>query len=165
MALGRYREDGVIGRSLLGEYIYRFKYGNDRKCGIILAELLHEKLVEIGIDQEINMATIVPPTRVNKASPMRFILSRIDSDILNEYRTDILLRRKLTAQFKDMPDAEVKRQAVKGVFSVNPEVDIEFKSILVFDDIIDSGTTLNECSRILKEAGAGRVIVMTLATA
>lgn len=35
--------------------------------------------------------------------------------------------------------------------------------ILIIDDIFTTGTTVNECSKILKEHGANRVFVMTLA--
>ena len=42
-------------------------------------------------------------------------------------------------------------------------VDVAGKHILLVDDIITTGSTLSECARILKTAGAERVICVTLA--
>jgi len=54
---------------------------------------------------------------------------------------------------------------VKGVFSVNKKhVDkIENKTIIIIDDVITTGATLNECAKVLKKHGASKVYVLTLA--
>jgi predicted amidophosphoribosyltransferase len=52
---------------------------------------------------------------------------------------------------------------VRGAFLVNQPEIIRGKKILLLDDVFTTGATLNECSRILKEAGAARVSVLTLA--
>lgn len=42
---------------------------------------------------------------------------------------------------------------------------IRGKNILLCDDVFTTGATVNECARVLKEAGAGEVSVLTLARA
>ena len=37
------------------------------------------------------------------------------------------------------------------------------KRLLLIDDVITSGATLNECARVLKAAGASKVTILTLA--
>ena len=37
------------------------------------------------------------------------------------------------------------------------------RSIMVVDDVFTTGATVGECTRALKKAGAGRVLVLTLA--
>jgi competence protein ComFC len=40
----------------------------------------------------------------------------------------------------------------------------KYKSILLVDDIYTTGSTVNECSKILKEFGAKNVYIITAAT-
>lgn len=42
--------------------------------------------------------------------------------------------------------------------------DVSNLSILIIDDVITTGATLNECSRVLKDAGSGIVDIIALAT-
>lgn len=59
-----------------------------------------------------------------------------------------------------------ERQAnVKGAFAVNPRfaAQIKGKAIVLIDDVLTTGATLNECSRILLEGGAQTVQALTLA--
>ena len=164
IALGRYRDKDIRGRSMLGETIYRFKYRKNEKCGLALAELLRRFMIEYGVNQEFNISTIVPPTKNIKKSPMKFIVRHIDPELIGAYKKDLLVRNKFTGQFKDLPDIEIKRDTAEGLFSVNPKIDVAFKSILIFDDLTDSGATLNACTKALKTAGASIVLAVTLAT-
>ncbi len=59
-----------------------------------------------------------------------------------------------------------ERQAnVKGAFGLNPHYreHIKGKTIVLIDDVLTTGATVNECSRILLSAGAKKVNVLTLA--
>lgn len=52
---------------------------------------------------------------------------------------------------------------VKGAYGVLRTNNIIGKRIILFDDIYTTGSTLNECSKVLKKAGAKSVGVITLA--
>ncbi len=52
---------------------------------------------------------------------------------------------------------------VKGVFQVRRRVNVQGLSLLLLDDVMTTGATVNECARALKQAGAARVYVLTLA--
>jgi len=41
--------------------------------------------------------------------------------------------------------------------------DVKGRTILLIDDVLTSGSTVNECASVLKKAGAKRVDVLTLA--
>lgn len=41
---------------------------------------------------------------------------------------------------------------------------VKGKSILLVDDILTTGSTLEECSRVLKQAGAVKVFAVVVAT-
>jgi predicted amidophosphoribosyltransferase len=61
---------------------------------------------------------------------------------------------------KDMRTRAHKRANVAGAFAVQSNVC--GRSLLVLDDLYDSGETLKEVTRVLKRAGARSVKVLTL---
>lgn len=52
---------------------------------------------------------------------------------------------------------------IKNVFRIIDYKTIKDKNILIFDDIYTTGSTANECAKVLKIAGANRVGVLTIA--
>lgn len=54
-------------------------------------------------------------------------------------------------------------QNVKNVFAVRKPDRIKEKNIIIFDDIYTTGNTVNECSKILKKAGAREIAIITIA--
>jgi ComF family protein len=56
-----------------------------------------------------------------------------------------------------------RRQNVQGAFALKDPSGVRGKNILLVDDVFTTGATVNECARVLKKAGAGRVTVYTLA--
>jgi|Deesub1362A_J573_1020465.scaffolds.fasta_scaffold00663_4 ComF family protein len=59
--------------------------------------------------------------------------------------------------------ANERRRNIRGAFSVNERGLIYKKRIMLIDDVMTTGATVMECSRTLKEAGAGDIYVFTLA--
>ena len=56
-----------------------------------------------------------------------------------------------------------REENVKNVYKIQNMDKIINKKILIVDDIFTTGATLNECSKILKQAGAKKVDVFTIA--
>ena len=56
-----------------------------------------------------------------------------------------------------------RRLNVKNAFAVAEPEQVRGKKILLVDDVFTTGTTVNECAKTLKKAGAGEVRVLTLA--
>jgi predicted amidophosphoribosyltransferase len=52
---------------------------------------------------------------------------------------------------------------VRGAFEVSRTADVHGRTLLLIDDVFTTGATLNECARILKEHGAEKVTVLTVA--
>ena len=58
---------------------------------------------------------------------------------------------------------EHRLENVKNVYKIQNLEKIKEKNILLFDDIYTTGATANECARLLKQAGAQEVGILTLA--
>jgi ComF family protein len=52
---------------------------------------------------------------------------------------------------------------VKGAFELIKPEKVRGKSVLLLDDVLTTGETVNQCSRVLKKGGASEVIVLTVA--
>lgn len=76
--------------------------------------------------------------------------------------TDILYKIKNTKP-QSLLNKEQRKINLKGVYQVKNEEKIKNKKVLLFDDIYTTGSTLEECAKVLKEAGACEVGVLTLA--
>jgi ComF family protein len=56
-----------------------------------------------------------------------------------------------------------RRENVRGAFVVAAPERVRDRSVIVVDDVYTTGTTLNECARVLRAAGAKHVVVATVA--
>ena len=54
-------------------------------------------------------------------------------------------------------DRDERKKNVSGVYAPNPAADIAGKSILLVDDVITTGATVEECSKVLRKSGASGV--------
>ncbi len=79
-----------------------------------------------------------------------------------QIQNDILLKQKNTK-----PQSSLKREDrlknVQGVYKIKNRNKIQEKSIVIFDDIYTTGATTKQCRKMLKEAGAKRVGIFTIA--
>jgi ComF family protein len=66
------------------------------------------------------------------------------------------------------PQSELNRAKrlnnIRNAFTIANTEKIINKKILIIDDIITTGATVDECSKVLKKAGAKEVIVSVIAT-
>lgn len=56
-----------------------------------------------------------------------------------------------------------RKENVKNAYQIINKEIISNKKIVLFDDIYTTGSTVNECSRVLKENGAKEILILTLA--
>lgn len=75
-----------------------------------------------------------------------------------------LLRIRDTRKMSGLNTGE-RRRNVKDAFLVKKKEEIKNKRLLLVDDICTTAATVDECSRILLQAGAREVTVLTLARA
>ncbi len=83
------------------------------------------------------------------------LLSQIVSEECGIKIADTLRRIKHT-KTQTRLDEEQRRRNVRNAFVVK-NGEIEDKIVLLIDDVLTTGATMNECARVLKEAGAEEV--------
>jgi ComF family protein len=77
----------------------------------------------------------------------------------------ILLMRTKARPDKHILSNEERWRIVRGAFATRPGSQVDNKRVLLIDDVMTTGATLDACSKALLEAGAKSVIGLTVARA
>lgn len=75
---------------------------------------------------------------------------------------DVLIK-SINTKAQSSLSKEERRDNIKGAFKAQNLQKIKDKNILVIDDIYTTGSTINECGRILKSTGAKSIGALTIA--
>ena len=154
-----------IYNDVIAKTIHGLKYGGRKECletfgqlkkeadpcldlfqpDIIMPVPLHAKrLRQRGFNQSLLLARIFFPEQKEK----------IDCDTLI---------RCLDTTPQTTLRGEERRKNMANAFRVMDLEKVKGKKIMIIDDVFTTGTTVNECSRTLKNAGAREIQVLTLA--
>jgi ComF family protein len=100
--------------------------------------------------------------RYNQAAELARALSRLSG---KPAQNRVLLRAKPTQSQGEMPSAQARRRNVQGVFAVEAKMRplVYGKVVLLIDDVLTTGATVEACARALKRAGTQKVHVLALA--
>jgi ComF family protein len=74
-----------------------------------------------------------------------------------------LVRQIHTPMHRASMDNKARETSVKNAFEVKRPKLVEGENILLIDDVFTSGATVSNCAKILKEKGAAKVYVLTIA--
>jgi ComF family protein len=154
---------GGIARQLLHE----IKYKDNRDLAIWLGELYAAELIETGMMQ---VDFIIPvPLHRRKQKQRGYNQSEAFALGIGDkwkvpVHTDLLLRKTFTQTHTRKSRWERWRNVQEVFVAGNPE-QIKGKNILLVDDVVTTGATLEACARVLMDAGAERVDIYTIAFA
>ncbi len=129
-----------------------------------IADLFGETLAQF-VPLNFDFVTAVPLNAVRQKERgynQCELIAKSLSNITRIPLTTNLLKRVRNTQSQTMLSREERKQNVKNAFKVQGEV--EGTRILLIDDVITTGSTLNECAKELKKNGAAWVTAAALAT-
>jgi len=146
--------------------IYDFKYHNKPYYYKMFGSLLTDFMIKNNYTN-FDYITSVPIHRskeVSRGYNQAKLLSLYISDKLNIKYVDFLKRTVKTKKQSDLSKNE-RQKNIRGAFELKAGRDIlkENSSILLVDDILTTGTTMDECCKVLLQAGASEVYGITIA--
>lgn len=147
------------------ELIYSLKYKGKAGISEVIAELMADRLK----NENLKIDAIVPvPIHANKLRERGFNQSLLIAEALGEILrrpvADCLERVKETKEQYNL-DREHRFLNIVDAFSVKLLYNMnKYKNILLVDDIYTTGSTADECSKTLRNAGVKNVYVITAAT-
>jgi ComF family protein len=81
-----------------------------------------------------------------------------------EFASGVLIRKRETISQVGL-SREERIENMRGAFRVVDAARVRGRNVVVVDDVMTTGTTLSECARMLKKAGADKVWAATVARA
>jgi ComF family protein len=155
-------------KGLFRKTLHRFKYQWKHCLAAPLGTLMAKRMESFFSDAPYQCMVPVPlhPRRLRKRGfNQALVLARILS---RTYHIPLdwnnLVRTRWTQSQVGL-SARERKDNVRGAFAVLQSARIAQKTILLLDDIYTSGSTVDECSKVLITAGARQVDVLTLARA
>ncbi|MCR4736933.1 MAG: ComF family protein [Bacteroidales bacterium] len=148
--------------------LHHLKYNGKKEIGAYLGEYYGKKLKEEARFQDIDGIIPIPlhPKKLRKRgyNQSEWIANGLACGMGREVWTDVLVRTQFT-------DTQTRKsrfsrwENVKDVFCVQHPEKIEGKHLLVCDDVLTTGATMEAAIQQLESVNGVRVSVVTLATA
>ena len=153
-------------RDKLPALLQAFKYAQATSLSRDLADLLAGCVRAHFADVSFDAVLAVPlhPRKERSRSYNQSALLADDlSRLLHLSRAHDCIVRQRSTKTQTGLSARKRRNNVKGAFWVNKSEWVEGRRLLLVDDVMTTGATVGECSRVLKEAGVAGVWVVTVA--
>ena len=149
------------------EMIHKFKYNN--KIG--LEKQLAQLMIRFTQDYHLPVSHcdyIIPiPLSSAKLREREFNQAEMLADSLAIYFNLKMLDNNLVRLQNTAPQANLDKAArwrnIQGAFRLNNPEAVQEKTVLLIDDVLTTGATASEAAKILKDAGADSVFVLTVA--
>lgn len=144
--------------------LIRYKFGGLSKYAVDFSEYLAETIRKyLAGDYDIISWVPLSKERLRKRGYDQARLLAEEVGIrLNETPVRTLIKKRNTLPQSRQPDASKRMANILGAYELASS-DVADKSIILLDDVFTTGSTVSECARILKTAGAKNVYVVTLA--
>lgn len=153
----------------LDSLIPSFKYHQQLIYGRLLAHLLQQAVAQHYHERQQALPDLLIPMPLHRARQAQrgynqaLELARPIARLLNlPLDRHSLVRQRPTAPQQGL-DAQARRQNLQNAFACRHPDRIAGKHLAMIDDVVTTGTTVNEASRILLNAGAASVSIWCVA--
>lgn len=145
--------------------IWRLKFRKETKLSKVLAEDMAECFDTYYNGYDIDLCTFVPSSKESlkeRGYNQAELLAGDFCELKNIPCEELLLKTKETKTQHELLSVERSGNLV-GAIELKDDVDLVNKRVLLIDDIKTTGTTLNECAKMLLIGGAAEVFCLTVA--
>lgn len=150
--------------------VHRLKYGGWRALAEPMADLMARALRRVALVGDADDPVLVPvPTTATRRRSRGYDQASLLALALSErasLRAVGALERTGSRGSQTALQPSARRANVAGVFRPTPAMDpIRGRRVLLVDDVLTTGATAGECARVLAEAGAADVALVSFARA
>lgn len=153
-----------IYEGIVAEIVRKFKFGREKRLGEFVTEVAYYFIKDTTLFEGYDMLIPVP-LHSKRLDERTFNQSTVIAETLGRLSgitvvKDALIRTRNTLHQSSLKGVD-RVENVSGAFAVNG-IDFTGKKIILVDDIYTMGETANECARMLKNAGAEKVVAFAL---
>lgn len=150
--------------NFLKEIVVDFKYNEKTYLDRFFGEMYINKIFEEKLNKEYSLITYIPMTKYYE-NKRGYNQSKLISEYISENTLigtkELLYKNRNNKRQKDLSKEE-RYENVRDIFSCRE--DVSDKNILIIDDIVTTGYTLDFAAKALKELGAKKVAAIVAAT-
>ncbi len=156
--------------------LWLLKYKNKKRIAGIFAPILYgrilEEISELALMENFTEPIVIPiplskarykERGYNQAELLTREIVGLDSGENLKLETSILIKPKETDHQARIKNRSERLKNLTGTFAVIHPGLVVGKNIILIDDITTTGATLSEAKKVLKKAGARKVIAFTVA--
>ncbi len=156
----------------LRELIHLLKYNQVRPAANVLGRMLAEAIQDLQpLFAEHEILVVPVPLHARKQRQRGFNHSELIARAALKLKPAALglqmnasvLQRQRETRSQIGLSRHQRRENIRGAFVVAKPHEVNGREILVVDDVFTTGTTVSECARVLRRAGASNVYVATVA--
>ena len=146
--------EGDVRRSIL-----RYKFRRASHLAPQFGALLAMKLLQQGPEQfdVLTWVPVSPIRRLRRGYDQCQLLSRAVGEQLEVPAVSTLRKIRHTPPQSGISSLSERKANVLGAYRVEKKIDLRGKRVVLIDDIFTTGSTMNECARMLLTAGAKEV--------
>ena len=153
-------------RGIVRELIHRFKYGGETWIAGLLGDFLRQglrdaRLIDLPFDAVVPVPLHPLRTREREFNQAE-VLARNLARAQGWEFCDALQRVRYTVTQTHF-DRRRRLENLRNAFRVCRNAAVEGKRLLLVDDVLTTGSTLDECARMLQRAGAEAIHALTVA--
>ena len=159
VSLGNYQ-------GLLQKLVIRMKNQHDEPLTIQLGNLLANQFIDSELICDVDLITAVPThwwRRFKRGFQAAELIAETIAHAGHLQFEPELLQCKRSTKKQGTLASTSRQKNVQNAFRVNPSVSLQGLSVLLVDDVMTTGATANEISRVLLNSGAEKVYVGVIA--
>jgi len=148
------------GVSNVGSALHRSKYENAGDFPDFLLRLILKAYRKKFGQEKFDLILYVPPTK--SGDLVKNFAVKV-SQVLKFPISHNLIKQRATSEQKAFENSYLKADNVKDAFVINDPEEVRGKTILLVDDIFDSGATIKEIGKYLSNLGALKIAPLVIA--
>jgi len=161
---------------LIKKSIWLLKYKGKKRIAKIFAEVLYGKILEelsdLTLLENFYQPVLIPiplsakrkrERGFNQAELICHEIIKLDKNKNLILEKSVLIKPKNTEHQARIENRNKRLKNIIGSFAIKNSEKIQNKNIILIDDVSTTGATLSEAKKILKQAGAKKIIAFTVA--